>query len=365
MRLNASCGRRRQRGVAVITALLLTTLAVTIVASLFWQQQVQVRSIENQRTQLQKQWILRGALDWAKLILKSSGDNSQTDTLSDPWAIPLQEVRLDDFVENGKQDGETSSAVLSGNIVDAHSLFNLNNLIRGGTLSAPDVLAFTKLLESVRVPAAATLAQATAAYLVSARGVPAAPAAGTNPAVPVNLQGSAPVGNPAGDKAATVTPTKGAPGGAASDSSAKMMTLTQVNDLLAVDGFTLDALAKVRDFVTIIDGSGTNINVNTASATVLSAVIPGLSPGEAAALVAGRERSSFKDMADFQSHLPSTVTNPSGVGATPVLSGLDVKSEHFLVNGKVKLNNAVLEIQSMVGRNSHGGTVKPIWTREN
>ena len=61
---------QRQRGVAVITALLLTTLAITIVASLFWQQQVQVRSIENQRLQLQKQWILRGALDWARLILR-------------------------------------------------------------------------------------------------------------------------------------------------------------------------------------------------------------------------------------------------------------------------------------------------------
>ena len=56
----------RQRGVAVVTALLLTTLAITIVASLFWQQQVQVRSIENQRLQLQKQWILRGAIDWAR-----------------------------------------------------------------------------------------------------------------------------------------------------------------------------------------------------------------------------------------------------------------------------------------------------------
>ena len=34
----------RQRGVAVITALLLTALAITVVTSLFWQQQVQVRS---------------------------------------------------------------------------------------------------------------------------------------------------------------------------------------------------------------------------------------------------------------------------------------------------------------------------------
>ena len=85
----------RQRGVAVITALLLTTLAITIVASLFWQQQVQVRSIENQRLQLQKQWILRGALDWAGLILREDAKHSSVDDLNETWAGPLAETRLD------------------------------------------------------------------------------------------------------------------------------------------------------------------------------------------------------------------------------------------------------------------------------
>ena len=351
---------RRQRGVAVITALLLTTLAVTIVASLFWQQQVQVRSIENQRTQLQKQWILRGAIDWARLILRSSGNQSQTDTLSDPWAIPLQEVRLDDFVENGKQDAEASSAVLSGNIVDAHALFNLSNLTRGGPLSPPDVAAFARLLTNLQVPAATTLAQAAADYLLSARA-PAAPpaaAAGTT----ANAGGA--------DQIVAPTPRKGVPAtpsGIASTGGAQVMTLTQVNDLLAVDGFTLDTVNKLRDYVTVIGaGKETNINVNTASAVVLAAVIPGLSTSDAATLVAGRERSSFKDIADFQSHLPASVTAPnSTTGAATPLSGLDVKSEHFLVNGKVKLNNAVLEIQSLVERPTHGGPVKTVWTREN
>jgi general secretion pathway protein K len=157
----------RQQGVAVITALLLTTLAVTIVASLFWQQQVQVRSIENQRTQLQKQWILRGAIDWARLILRS--DVNQVDYAGDPWAIPLAEVRLDDFVENGKQDADASSATLSGFIVDAQSRFNLNALMRGGSVSPADLEAFTKLLQNLRIESAATLAEATAGYLTSAR----------------------------------------------------------------------------------------------------------------------------------------------------------------------------------------------------
>ena len=49
--------RKSPRGVAIITALLLTALAITIVASLFWQQQIQIRAVENQRLQMQKKWI--------------------------------------------------------------------------------------------------------------------------------------------------------------------------------------------------------------------------------------------------------------------------------------------------------------------
>ncbi len=60
----------RQRGVAVITALLLTALAITVVASLFWQQQVQVRSMENQRLRLQTQWAMRGMVDFARFWLR-------------------------------------------------------------------------------------------------------------------------------------------------------------------------------------------------------------------------------------------------------------------------------------------------------
>ena len=105
----------RQRGVAVITALLLTTLAITIVASLFWQQQVQVRSIENQRLQLQKQWIYRGALDWARLILREDAKSTNNiDDLKEAWAVPLAETPLDQYVENGRADTDASDASLSG-----------------------------------------------------------------------------------------------------------------------------------------------------------------------------------------------------------------------------------------------------------
>ncbi|MEC5215132.1 general secretion pathway protein K [Actimicrobium sp. GrIS 1.19] len=349
---------RHQRGVAVITALLLTTLAVTIVASLFWQQQVQVRSIENQRTQLQKQWILRGALDWAKLILRSDFNN--VDYAGDPWAIPLADVRLDEFVENGRQDAEASSAVLSGYIVDAQARFNVNTLIRGGTVSPKDVAAFTRLLTNLRVAQAASLADATASYLLAARQPGAlqpgagSPAGGGSTAV---IPGATTATTPA-----TPNPPAAATGSAsgASPAGPRMMPLTQFDDLLAVTGFSSDILARLKDFVTVLPENDTKINVNTATAEVLSAVVPSLALSDATTLVASRDRAYFKDTADFTNRLPATVQTAVAAGLGP----LDVKTEHFLVNGKVKLNNAVLEIQSLVERPSINGQVKIIWTRE-
>src|SRR3990172_1430369 len=132
----------RQRGVAVITALLLTTLAITIVASLFWQQQVQVRSIENQRLQLQKQWILRGALDWAGLILREDAKHSSIDNLDEPWAVPLAETRLDQYIESGHADTDIADATLSGGISDAQARYNLTNLCPDGIIDPAEVTVF-------------------------------------------------------------------------------------------------------------------------------------------------------------------------------------------------------------------------------
>jgi general secretion pathway protein K len=141
--------RVRQQGVAVITALLLTTLAITIVASLFWQQQVQVRSIENQRMQLQKHWILRGALDWARLILREDGKYSAIDDLSEPWAVPLSETRLDQYVDAASRE-VAPSATLSGSIQDAQARFNLTRLAASGEVQRIEVAAFERLLSALQ-----------------------------------------------------------------------------------------------------------------------------------------------------------------------------------------------------------------------
>jgi len=302
----------RQRGVAVIIALLLTTLAITIVASLFWQQQVQVRSIENQRLQLQKQWILRGALDWANLILREDAKYSSVDTLDEPWATPLAETRLNQYVENNQADA--ADATLSGGITDAQARYNLTNLCTEGTINPVEVRAFAQLLNNANIDPA--LAQATANVMAAAQQKPAA-----NDANAVSQSGPLP------------------------------MNLTQADDLLAVPGFTPEMLAKIKDFVIFLPRA-TPVNVNTAPAEVLSAIST-LSISDATALVASRNTATFRNPSDFMMLLH---------GNHLIVAGVSVSTNYFLVNGKVSMSRAESEIQSLIERN--GANTKLIWIRE-
>jgi len=315
----------RQRGVAVVTALLLTTLAITIVASLFWQQQVQVRSIENQRLQLQKQWILRGALDWSALILRADAATSGPDHLGEPWAVPLADTRLDQYVENGKADSDAADAKLSGGIVDAQSRFNLNNMASGGQLNTAEIAVFRNLLAELRLNPG--LAKAAADAVAAAQ--PKASVSG------------APVPAP----------------GAADNNSPRPLRIEYVDDLLSVPGFTPAIVNKLKDFVVVLPGA-TKINANTASREVLAAkmqTIDTLSSSDAASLIASRDQAYLKDKCDIGLRLGKTNID---------CESFDIQTGYFLVNGRVSMNRAGLEVQALMKRE---GTAMPrvIWIREN
>src|SRR5689334_5923452 len=121
--------RRRQRGAALLTAMIIVTLIATLAASMVWQQwrAVQVEAAERARTQ--SAWILSGALDWARLILREDQRSGKVTALTEPWAVPLAEARLSTFLaadkDNNTDDG--IEAFLSGSISDAQGRYNLTN----------------------------------------------------------------------------------------------------------------------------------------------------------------------------------------------------------------------------------------------
>ena len=133
------------------------------------------------------------------------------------------------------------------------------------------------------------------------------------------------------------------------------MNLTEVDDLLAVPGFTPEMLAKLKNFVIFLPRA-TPVNVNTAPAEVLAARVVGLTLADAARLVESRNKTAtFKDTADFSTRLP-------GMNLQVSESEAKAMTNFFLVNGKVRMNRVESEVQALIERN--GPTTTLVWIRE-
>lgn len=336
---------RRQRGVAVVTALLLTTLAITIVASLFWQQQVQVRSIENQRMQLQKKWILRGAIDWARLILREDARQSaKVDYLGEPWAVKLADTRLDQYVENGRAETEESDATLSGQIVDAQASYNLNNLATNGVIDPRELAAFSRLLANLRL--SPDLAQAAADMIAASQPQIKTPAGAPDSSPASAARAGSGVEDTKTDSANNRT-------------EVQFLRPVQVEDLLAVSGYTPEIVEKLRSYVMVLPRktATTAVNLNTAPAEVLAARIEGVSMADAALMVASRDRAYFRDLADFHQRFPDK-------GKTTTDKDIQVWTQFFVVNGKVKMNRSLMDVSALIERADDGATTV-LWVRDN
>jgi general secretion pathway protein K len=300
-----------QRGAALLMAMIIVTLIATLAVSMVWQQwrAVQVETAERSRSQ--SGWMLSGALDWSRIILKEDAKSGGSDNLGEPWAVPLEEARLSTFLAADKDNTDDApEAFLSGGITDLQARFNLSNLVDGGKISEPDLLAFRRLCERANV--AVTVADNLAKGLVQA--------------------------------------TPPAPGASAPAGTANAPLLPKRFDQLTWLGVDAAALARLEPYVTILP-TRTPINANTASKEVLAAVIPGLDLGSAERLVQVRQRTPFKTPADIKAQLPATFPelNAQQVG---------VNTSYFEVRGRLRLTDQVLEQRSVVER--RGTTVTPL-----
>src|SRR3989442_3133622 len=103
----------QQAGAALLAAMLTVTLVATFAAASLWQQWRSVEVEAAERSRVQSSWILTGALDWARLILREDARAGGADHLAEPWAVPLQEARLSTFLaadRNNNADSDIAAA---------------------------------------------------------------------------------------------------------------------------------------------------------------------------------------------------------------------------------------------------------------
>ncbi len=301
-----------QRGAALLAAMLTVALVATFAAGALWQQwkSIEVEGAERQRTQAR--WLLTGALDWARVILREdarAGDASApTDHLAEPWAVPLQEARLSSFL-SALPDGTGASVddrklaqqvLLSGQISDLQGRLNVTNLLQGEQLDAASVIAFQRLFDALGLPPA-QLSLLTQGLMAAQR---------KNEASPLMPQ--------------------------------RVSQLTWF-------GLTPQTLSTLSPHITLLP-TRTPINVNTASIQVLYASVPGIGMSDAQRLVQQRERQHWATLDAFQKALGRSIN---------LSDAFSVNTKFFEVTGRLRMPQTVLQERSLVQREMQD--LKVLW----
>ncbi|WP_082710042.1 type II secretion system minor pseudopilin GspK [Burkholderia sp. TSV86] len=351
--------RVRERGVAIISALLVVALSAILVSGMLWRQQVQVRRIENQRLLAQAQWIARGALDWTRMVLRSEGDTAPGVTyLGGIWAAPIAKTKLSDFLGKiGVTDAtDTSDTYLSGSIEDAQAKFNLRNLVSAATpgalqLNASQVQTFQRLLTSLG------LDQQLAKII--ARRVRAGLKQSATRFQTATLPGAANAPEPMPDSGGGSNFTDD-PGLAGGDGRGPTpLVMTSIDSLLDVEGVTPEMVERLRPFVTVLPTT-TPVNLNTAPAEVVAALVPGMSVSSAQALVSRRETVFFRNVGEVQLALRGAGAPNVNVDSTQI----DVNSSYFLVHGRIEHDRATIDRTSLVYRDPTTHTTRIVRIRD-
>jgi len=311
--------RHRERGAALLTAMLIVTLVATLAASMLWQQWRAVQVEAAERARAQSAWILSGALDWARLILREDARNGGPDHLGEPWAVPLAEARLSTFLAADKQHTEDApDAFLSGVITDAQAKFNLTNLLNGNRIDPAEMAALQRLCETVGV--SADVATRIANGMRDAA-----------PPMPPDPSASAPAAPPA------PAPPADPP------------LMPQTTSQLAWFGVDPEALRALEPYIAILPDKA-YVNVNTAPREVLVAATAGLDLATAERIVQARQRAPLKSNADVRALAPSVPEES--------FARLVINSNFFEVRGRLRLADVVLEQRSLVYRRNLEVTVR-------
>ena len=314
--------QRRQRGAALLTAMIIVTLVATLAAAMVWQQWRAVQVEQAERARTQAAWILSGALEFARLILREDAKSNRPTALTEPWATPLAEARLSTFLAADKSNADDGpEAFLSGDITDAQARYNLTNLVVADPADKQFKVDPAELEKLERLCQTVGIDTGTAQRI----------AAGLRDA----------------------TTGAGAPAGAGGAAPLLPKSTAQLS-WLGIDEASLQAL---QPFVVLLPVA-TPVNVNTASREVLAAVVKGLDPASAERFVQTRQRTPYKDIAAFNAQLPTPIAEPK------LAASLSVKSNFFEVRGRLRLVDRVLVERSLVQRTAPPANLVNVLRRE-
>jgi general secretion pathway protein K len=289
-----------QRGVAIIMVLLIVALATVLATYLAQQQQLWQRQVESQFDRAQARRLGVAGIDWARAVLADDARANTTDNDSEMWALRLPAMPVD----NGE---------VIGVIEDRQGLFNLNNLVRNGQSSAPDIAQFQRLLGLLGLPG--DLALALADWMDS----------DSDTQYPGGAEDAYYLSLPQPYRSAN-------------------RQLVELGELSRVKGFDGPSIERLRPFVSVLPLSQP-VNVNFAPAEVLSAMIPDMNLSNARMMVQQRRGKPYSDIADFKQRFPRNDIEINDMD-------FSVTSNFFWVTGRARVANSQVTTQALLQRSA-------------
>ena len=296
----------RQRGVALIMAIVMVAIATVLAVRIGTRASLDMRRTAGLIALDQAWHVALGAEAWAAEVLRKDREDSETDHPGERWAQPIPPLPVD-------------GGTVRGALEDMQGRFNLNNLLMdNGTVNESAVQRFERLLE--KAGADQRWARIAADWLDS----------DTVPGFPDGAED--------GNYLSQNPPYRSANG-----------PVTTITELMALPGMTLEEYLRIRPYVAAVP-LGTKINLCTASAPILAALVEGGTDfGDTDSLLAKRRAGCFPTIEDVK----ATLSNEDFLALQPAISE---SSDWFRAVTAVSIGTSELTLYSLIERNDNGSS---------
>ena len=298
-------GSRQQRGVAIVTALLIVAIATTVSVTISTRLQLDVRRTGNIIAGDQAYLNSLAAESWSQRILKQDRKDNDTDHLGEDWAIELPPLP----VEGG---------YIQGKLTDLQACLNINSLPASSANNAVTRKRMERLLDNLGIDR--SYIQAIIDWLDD--DLETTIPDGAEDGYYMNLERPYRTGNTA---------------------------MQSISELRLIKGFEdTEVYDTVLPHVCAF-GVSTPINVNTATIEVLRSLADGLSESDAEKIIEQRSDTAFKDINEFLAFddLKNKITDTDG---------LSVDTEYFMLTTQSTIGQVSVNTHSIIQRTSDGNT---------
>lgn len=295
----------QQRGVAIITALLIVAIATTVSVAISTRLQLDVRRTGNIISGDQAYLYTLAAESWSQRILKDDREENEIDHLEENWAIELPPLP----VEGG---------YIQGKLTDLQSCFNLNSVLDANADNPIARTRLERLLNNFGIDKGH--AQAIIDWLDN--DLQTTIPDGAEDVYYMNLERPYRTAN---------TP------------------MLSVSELRLIRGFDDPQVYDTLLPHICAFGVSTPINVNTASAEVLRSLADELGEADAEKIIEQRNESAFNDINEFTSFndLKKIIASTEG---------LSVDTEYFMLTTESTIGQVSVITYSIIHRTGDGNT---------